>query len=30
MAEAVEEAQLLGVGPKQLVEMLRLLYSEEE
>lgn len=30
LAEAVEEAQLLGVGPKQLVEMLRLLYSEDE
>ena len=30
LADAVDEAQLLGVGPDQLVEMLRLLYSEDE
>jgi len=29
LAEAVDQAQLLGVGPQQLAEMLRLLYAEE-
>ncbi len=28
LAEAVDQAQLLGVSPKQLNEMLRLLYTE--
>lgn len=30
LADAVDEAQLLGVGPDQLIEMLRLLYTEDE
>ena len=30
LAEAVDQAHLLGVGPQQLTEMLRLLYAEEE
>jgi GntR family transcriptional regulator len=30
LADAVDQAQLLGVGPDQLVEMLRLLYTEDE
>jgi GntR family transcriptional regulator len=30
LADAVDEAQLLGVGVDQLVEMLRLLYTEDE
>jgi len=30
LAEAVDQAQLLGVGPQQLAEMLRLLYAEGE
>jgi GntR family transcriptional regulator len=30
LAEAIEQARLLGVGPQQLTEMLRLLYAEEE
>ncbi len=29
LAEAVDQAQLLGVGPEQIAEMLRLLYDEE-
>jgi len=29
LAEAVTEARLLGIGPKSLREMLRLLYEEE-
>ena len=28
LADAVDQARLLGVGPEQLAEMLRLLYSE--
>ncbi len=30
LADAIEQARLLGVGPQQLTEMLRLLYAEEE
>jgi len=30
LTEAIEQARLLGVGPQQLTEMLRLLYAEEE
>ncbi len=30
LAEAVEEARLLGIGPKALRDMLRLLYEEKE
>jgi len=30
LADAVDQAQLLGVSPDQLVEMLRLLYAEDE
>jgi GntR family transcriptional regulator len=30
LADAVDQAQLLGVSPDQLVEMLRLLYDEDE
>jgi GntR family transcriptional regulator len=30
LAEAVEQARLLGVRPEQLAEMLHLLYAEEE
>ncbi|MGD8698675.1 MAG: GntR family transcriptional regulator [Gemmatimonadales bacterium] len=30
LTEAIEQARLLGVGPGQLTEMLRLLYAEEE
>ena len=30
LADAVDQAQLLGVGPDQLIEMLRLLYTEDE
>jgi GntR family transcriptional regulator len=30
LAEAVEQARLLGVGPPQLAEMLRILYGEED
>jgi GntR family transcriptional regulator len=30
LAEAVEQARLLNVGPDQLAEMLRLLYTEDE
>ena len=30
LADAVDEAQLLGIGPDQLIEMLRLLYAEDE
>jgi GntR family transcriptional regulator len=30
LAEAIDQARLLGVGPQQLAEMLRLLYAEEE
>jgi GntR family transcriptional regulator len=30
LGEAVDQARLLGVGPRQLAEMLRLLYAEEE
>ena len=30
LADAVDQAQLLGVSPDQLVEMLRLLYGEDE
>lgn len=29
LADAVDQAQLLGVSPDQLVEMLRLLYAED-
>ena len=29
LAEAVDQARLLGVGPEQLTEMLGLLYGEE-
>ena len=30
LADAIEQARLLGVGRQQLTEMLRLLYAEEE
>ena len=30
LADAIEQARILGVGPQQLTEMLRLLYAEEE
>jgi len=30
LAEAVDQAQLLGVGPEQIIEMLRILYDEDE
>lgn len=30
LAEAIDQARLLGVGPEQLAEMLRLLYAEDE
>lgn len=30
LAEAIEQARLLGVGPRELAEMLRLLYTEDE
>ncbi len=30
LAEAIHEAQLLGIGPDQMVEMVRLLYDEQE
>jgi GntR family transcriptional regulator len=30
LADAVDEAQMLGVGPDQLIEMLRLLYDEDD
>jgi len=30
LADAVDQAQLLGVGPDQIIEMLRLLYTEDE
>ena len=30
LAEAVDQARLLGVAPPQLAEMLRILYSEED
>jgi len=30
LAEAIEQARLLDVGPRELTDMLRLLYTEEE
>ena len=30
LADAIDQARLLGVGPQQLAEMLRLLYAEGE
>ncbi len=30
LANAIEQARLLGVGPQELTEMLRILYTEEE
>jgi len=30
LAEVVDQAQLLGVGPEQIIEMLRILYDEGE